>query len=230
MNKCICIGGSHKFGSSLSKEIILNKGLILENAEVTKIIMEGGKAAGVELFDGQIIKAKTVVSSLDPQSTFLNLVGKEHLPKDLGTYAEKWKWDKSSFFTTHVALNEPVKYKADDKSIDSTFMNIVGIESMEDVVRLAEGAHEGRVELVAGHSTVETLFDPYLALPGKHTAFFQMLAPGVDKGEWEQNAKDVEEKVLSLWSEYASNITSDNILITTSETPVDIERRIPCMK
>ncbi len=230
MNKCICIGGSHKFGSSLAKEIIINKGLILENAEVTRIIMEGGKAAGVELFDGQIIKAKTVVSSLDPQSTFLNLVGKEHLPQELGAYVEKWEWDKSSFFTTHVALNEPVQYKADDKNIDTAFMNIIGIESMEDVIRQAEGAHEGKVEIVAGHATVETLLDPYLALPGKHTAFFQMLVPGVDKGNWEESKKEIEENVLSVWSSYATNINNDNILITTSETPVDIEQRIPCMR
>ena len=230
MNKCICLGGSHKFASSLAREIIINNGMILENAEVTKIIMENGKATGVELHDGIIVKAKTVISSLDPQTTFLNLVGRENLEGDLAESADKWKWEKTSFFTTHLALNEPVTYNTRDRNVNDTFMNILGIESMEDVVRLSEGAHEEKLELIAGHSTVETLWDPSLALPGKHTAFFQMLVPGTINGGWEEKREEVQERVIEKWSEYASNMTKENMIIKASETPADIERRIPCMK
>jgi phytoene dehydrogenase-like protein len=230
MNKCICLGGSHKLGSSLAREIIINKGMILENAEVTRIIMENGKAAGVELHDGIKVKAKVVISSLDPETTFLNLVGKDNLQRDLAGSVEKWKWEKTSFFTTHVALHEPLKYNTRDRNVNDTFMNILGIECMEDVVRLSECAHEEKLDVIAGHSTVETLWDPSLALPGKHTAFFQMVVPGSIKGGWEEKKAGVEESVLEKWSEYAQNIDKENILIKTSETPADIERRIPCMK
>jgi phytoene dehydrogenase-like protein len=230
MKKYICIGGSHKLASSLAKEIIKNKGMILENAEVTRIIMENGKAAGVELHDGIRIKAKTVISSLDPQTTFLKLVGKDNLPKDLAVAAANWKWEKTSFFTTHLALNEPVKYNTRDRNVNSAFMNILGIDSMEDVIRLAEAANQDRIDVIAGHSTVETLWDPSLALPGKHTAFFQMVVPGTIEGGWDKKKKEVEEKVMEKWSEYSGNINKENILIKTSETPADIERRIPCMK
>ena len=230
MNKCISLGGSHKFASSLVKEIITNKGLILENAEVTKIIMENGKAAGVELHDGITVKAKTVISSLDPQTTFLDLVGRDHLEDDLAESADRWKWEKTSFFTTHLALNEPVQYKTRDRNVNDTFMNVLGIESMEDVVRLSEGAQASSIDVIAGHSTVETLWDPSLALPGKHTAFFQMLVPGTINGGWEEKKEEVEERVIAKWSEYTENISKENILIKVSETPADIETRIPCMK
>ncbi len=109
-------------------------------------------------------------------------------------------------------------------------MNIIGIESMDDVIRQTESVKEGDIEVIAGHSTVETLYDPTLALPGKHTAFFQMIAPGGLKGGWEEKKKEVEEEVMSVWSSFATNLSPENILITTSETPLDIERRIPCMK
>jgi phytoene dehydrogenase-like protein len=230
MNKCICLGGSHKLASSLAKEIVTNNGLILDNAEVTKIIMDNGKAAGVELHDGVQVKAKTVISSLDPQTTFLNLVGKDNLEGDFAELADNWKWEKTSFFTTHLALNEPVKYNTRDRNVNTTFMNILGIESMEDVVRISEDAHEGNMGVLAGHSTVETLWDPSLALPGKHTAFFQMVVPGTIDGGWEDKKEEVEERVIDKWSEYAENINKENIIIKTSETPLDIERRIPCMK
>ena len=204
--------------------------MILENAEVTKIIMENGKAAGVELHDGITVRAKTVVSSLDPQTTFLDLVGKNNLEEDLAESADKWKWEKTSFFTTHVALNEPVRYDTRDRNVNDTFMNVLGIDSVEDVVRLADGAQEGNLDLIAGHSTVETLWDSSLALPGKHTAFFQMLVPGPIEGGWEEKKEQVEKRVMEKWGEYAGNIAKKNILIQASETPADIERRIPCMK
>ena len=114
--------------------------------------------------------------------------------------------------------------------MNDTFMNILGIESMEDVVRLSEGAHEEKLDLIAGHSTVETLRDPSLALPGKHTALFQMLVPGTIDGGWEEKKEEVEERVIAKWSEFTDNINKQNILIKASETPADIERRIPCMK
>jgi phytoene dehydrogenase-like protein len=84
--------------------------------------------------------------------------------------------------------------------------------------------------VLAGHSTVETLWDPSLALPGKHTAFFQMVVPGTIDGGWEDKKEAVEERVIDKWSEYAENINKENIIIKTSETPLDIEIRIPCMK
>lgn len=231
MNKCISIGGSHKLGSSFSKEVIKNKGLILENAEVTKIIMENGRAAGVEIFDGMVVKAKTVVSSLDPQTTFLKLVGEDHLPPALKNYVNNWAWDKTSFFTTHVAVKEPLQYVADERDIDNTFMNIVGIDSSQELVEMAENIRSGKIDTIAGHCSVETLYDRTLSqVPGHHTAFFQMLVPGQIDGGWEDNKEAVEARVMETWGKYTKNLNGNNLVMKSSESPLDIERRIPCMK
>jgi len=85
----------------------MNGGSVLENAEVTKIIIENGRAVGVQMYDGREVRAKVVASSLDPQTNFLKLVGKEHLDKAMISNVEGWKWDKWSLFTVHLALNEP---------------------------------------------------------------------------------------------------------------------------
>lgn len=231
MNKCISIGGSHKLASSLAKEIVINKGLILENAEVTKILMENGRAVGVEVFDGQIVKAKTIVSSLDPQTTFLNLIGEEHLPPNLASYAKRWEWDKTSFFTTHIAIKEPIRYKTDEQEINSTFMNIVGVDSTDEFVQMMDDIRTGKIDTIAGHCTVETLYDRTLSqVPGHHTAFFQMLVPAQIEGGWEEKKDEVAAKVMEKWIGYTENLNGDNVIMTTSESPLDIERRIPCMK
>ena len=83
-NKCYCYGGSHKFASALGREVVQNGGLILEAAGVEKILMENGRAAGVQLaHEGRVLRAKAVMSTLDPQTTFLDMVGEEHLPAEL---------------------------------------------------------------------------------------------------------------------------------------------------
>jgi phytoene dehydrogenase-like protein len=81
-----------------------------------------------------------------------------------------------------------------------------------------------------GHTTMETLYDPTLSrMNGKHIAFFQMPAPYDLKGGWEGNQKENEEKALGVWQSYTKNLSRQNIIAVSSETPLDIERRIACM-
>jgi phytoene dehydrogenase-like protein len=58
--------------------------LVLEAAAANKIIMKNGKAVGVQLQEGRVLNAKVVISSLDPHTTFLDLVGGENLPETDG--------------------------------------------------------------------------------------------------------------------------------------------------
>ena len=45
------------------------------NAHVDKVLVENGKALGVKLSTGEILKARMVISNADPRSTFTKLVG-----------------------------------------------------------------------------------------------------------------------------------------------------------
>jgi len=126
VNKCYCYGGSHKFASALAREVVRHGGLILEAATVDNIIVENGRAAGVELgHEGRTLRGKVVMSTLDPQTTFVDLVGREHLPDSLKSMVEGWAWDKWSFNTLHIAANEPPKYATDDPFIDQSFATVV---------------------------------------------------------------------------------------------------------
>ncbi len=230
MNKCLCLGGSHKFAGALAKEIVTNDGLILENAEVANIIVKSGKVEGVETFDGRIIHTQTVASSLDPQSTFLRLVGEENLSQDLLAYAKRWQWDKWSLFTVHCALQEQVRFKADDPAINQAFMNIIGFEDVSEVLAYLEGLRSGEMTGMRGHTTCETLYNPTLTrINGKHVAFFQMPAPYNLKSGWEESQREYEEAALKVWESYTDNLRRENIIAFSSETPLDIERRIACM-
>ena len=91
INKCYCQGGSHKLGNSLAREFVRAGGTILDASQVNNIIMQNGNAKGVELWEGRTLHSNVVISSLDPHTTFLDLVGAENLPEDLKDMVEPWK-------------------------------------------------------------------------------------------------------------------------------------------
>src|SRR5580698_6691089 len=61
------------------------------NAPVARILVEGGRAAGVVLANGDELRAKTIVSTLHPRTAFLEHVGRQNLPDDFVTDIERWK-------------------------------------------------------------------------------------------------------------------------------------------
>ena len=234
VNKCYCYGGSHKFASALAREVVKNGGLILEAATVDNIIVENGRVAGVELgHEGRTLRGKVVMSTLDPQTTFVDLVGEEHLPDSLKSMVEGWAWDKWSFNTLHIAANEPPKYATDDPWIDQSFATVVGIESVDQLLAHWDAVAAGKIDLndFGGHSTCESLLDPTLSdRPGKYVSMFQIHAPYDLEGGWMNRREEIQEAMLSKWRKAAPNLTPDNIIDTSMEDPEEIEIRFPQMR
>jgi phytoene dehydrogenase-like protein len=50
---------------------------------VARVGVLNGRAVGVELENGTRIGARAVVSGAHPQTTYLDLVGEEHLPEEV---------------------------------------------------------------------------------------------------------------------------------------------------
>ena len=233
MNKSYCQGGSHKMAGALAREFVRNGGCILDSSQVNKISTQNGSVCGVELWEGRTLHSKVVISSLDPHTTFLDLVGTENLPGDLKDAVSGWENDKWSYSTLHVATEEAPKYACGDPWVDQSFMTIAGFESMDQIIDHWENVIAGKLDLQAfgGHSTCQTLFDPHLSrVPGKHVSFFQSHAPYGIEGGWEKRGPDFQAAVLAKWQKAAPNMTAENRLMTALETPEDIEIRLPNMR
>ena len=232
-NKCYCDGGSHKFAGALAREIVSNGGTIVDAAEVTNILMENSRVAGVEIAEGRTLRSKVVMSTLDPQTTFFDLVGPENLPADLKELVEGWKLDKWSYYTLHVASKEPPKYACDDPWINDAFMVIFGVESTDQLLAHWDNVVAGKIDdNFGGHATCESHFDPHLVHSpyGGYVSFFQMHAPYEIEGGWDKKGAELEEAILAKWQKAAPNMTRDNIIMTSHETPVGIELRFPNMR
>jgi phytoene dehydrogenase-like protein len=232
MNKCYCYGGSHKFASAMAREIVKSGGLILEHAPVSNIIIENGRVVGVELAEGRTLRSKVVMSTLDPHTTFLDLVGTDNMSADLKEAIEGWKYDKWSYYTLHIASDEPPHYKCDDPWINEAFMTVFGIESTDQLLAHWDSVIAGNIsDNFGGHATCESIFDPALSdIPGKSISFFQMHAPYEIESGWDKRGEELKEAILGKWQKAAPNFTRDNVITTTFETPVDIEIRFPNMR
>jgi phytoene dehydrogenase-like protein len=233
MNKYYCQGGSHKLAGALAREIVRAGGCILDASQVNKISLQNGAVSGVELWEGRTLRSKVVISSLDPQTTFLDLVGTENLPGHLKDSVSGWEDDKWSYSTLHVASEQAPHYACGDTWVDESFMTIVGFESSDQIVAHWQNVTSGEIDLKAlgGHTTCQTTFDPHLSrVPGKHVSFFQTHAPYDIRGGWAERGPELKEAVLAKWRKAAPNMGPENLLMTAQETPEDIAIRLPNMR
>ncbi len=231
MNKAVCYGGSHKFAGTLSRIIHANGGAILDNSEITKILVSDGKVTGVEAFDGRVIHAKAVLSSLPPPQTFGGLIDRKHVPSDLAEAADSWEWEHWSFFTVAAATAEQPMFEADDPWVNDAFMNIIGYDSTDQLLDQWAAVRGGAIgPTPGGHATVETRYDPTLPrVPGHHVSFLQTHVPGKIEGGWKAHHDEMIDRQLEIWQRYAPNLTRENILVRNGESPLDIETRLPNM-
>ncbi|MFQ5471816.1 MAG: phytoene desaturase family protein, partial [Dehalococcoidia bacterium] len=72
-------GGGQVLPAHLVDVIRSNGGEVRTRAPVERILVDGGKARGVRMADGEEITAPVVVSNADLKRTFLDMVGEEHI-------------------------------------------------------------------------------------------------------------------------------------------------------
>ncbi len=76
-------GGAQALADTFAKGVTRHGGELALNTMVTRILIEGGAAAGVELADGNRLRSRFVVSNVDGRETFLELIGEKHLATKL---------------------------------------------------------------------------------------------------------------------------------------------------
>jgi len=67
-------GGARSIPQAMLKELRRNGGTIRLRTRVRRILVEGGRAAGVELESGEVLRAPHVISNADPATTFGKLL------------------------------------------------------------------------------------------------------------------------------------------------------------
>jgi phytoene dehydrogenase-like protein len=75
------VGGTAAIVDGLEQVILSHHGQIVKRTRVEKIILEDGRAVGVQLHNGQVIRAEVVIHN-GGLNRYLKLVGEGHLPME----------------------------------------------------------------------------------------------------------------------------------------------------
>ena len=93
-------GGSQRLADALVAAIRAKGGEVRLRTPVRRILVEGGRAAGVEILDGERFTAAAVISNADARRTLLELVGEEHLPAGCVERCRALRPSTSAFLVT----------------------------------------------------------------------------------------------------------------------------------
>lgn len=227
----LTIGGAHRLAHWLYKNICKFGGNVWTSVRVKRILIENGRASGVELIDGEIFRSKIVVSSLDPYQTFFKYVGEEYLEPTFVTRLKDYQWEAHSHFVYHMALNEPPKFKLEDKYPDlrKSFIHIVGFNTPQELINHWERIKRGELDKAGFNCCFPSMHDPSVAPKGKHTGLLSQHAPynikGGDRDSWYRERKIHAERCLDVLEKFVPNIRKI-IMMDYITTPLDIENKL----
>jgi phytoene dehydrogenase-like protein len=221
----LCRGGSFNLARGLMERFIEAGGHFANQQHVSRILVESGRAAGVELADGSAIRARCfVASTVDVHQTLEDMIGREHLPAAFHEKLDRFKYTPWTLFGVHFALNESPRFKAAgfDPNLNAALKWNVGAESIADLVSAHEDVKNGRVpRIVQFGSGALSANDPTQAPPGKHTTYawhVMPLNPDLAGRSWEAFEEEFTERIIERFAHYAPNMTRRNILKTYTYT------------
>ncbi len=207
---------------------------IRTEAPVSEILISGGRARGVVLEGGEEVRARVVISSVDPKLTFERLTAPEHLDPDFRRQVARYKIRGSSG-KVNLALDALPDFTCLETTKSWTGYpreaHLAGAISISPSIDYLEQAYDdakyGRFSRRPYMDIlIPSLIDPSMAPPGKHVmSIFVQYAPyALSDGTWEEQREAFGDAVVDTLSEYAPNL-KDVILHRQVVTPWDLEQR-----
>ena len=231
----LCQGGSFNLARGLMETFIAAGGTFVPQAHVARVLIQGGRATGIELADGRSVRAGAfVASTLDVHQTFETMIGRAQLPEDFGRKLDRFQYTPWTLFGLHLALHESPRFRAArfDPNIDRALKWSIGADTMEELASAHRDVQADRVPTIVQFGAGPlSLIDPTQAPAGKHTTYAWHVMP-LDPDFGGQNEEDFEfaERIIEKWAKYAPNMTRRNIIAQHVYTAREYTQHFPEMR
>jgi phytoene dehydrogenase-like protein len=195
---------------------------------VASIDVRAGRTTGVTIKDGTQLQAELVLSSIHPRTTFLSLVGREHLPAELVADIEVYR-TRSPAAKINMVLSElPDLVARPGKDVGPQHPEIVISPSLEYLEKAWDDVKYGRVsQKPMIDAVIPSTKDATLAPEGEYvmTCFVQYVPYQPSDGNWDDARRNaLGDLVVDTLAEYAPNI-KNAVVHRQVLTPVDLEER-----
>ncbi|NEO86092.1 MAG: NAD(P)/FAD-dependent oxidoreductase [Spirulina sp. SIO3F2] len=239
-------GGTGALTQALVNLVQDQGGTILTEQTVKRVLIDEGRAVGVEVANGTEYRAiKGVISNIDAQRLFLHLVE----PSDVNAVDDQLRDrlqrrvvnNNETILKIDCALSEPPRFEAYEHKDEY----LVGSVLIADSVKHVEKAHAlctvGEIPDAdpSAYVVCPTVLDPSMAPEGKHTLWVEFFAPyqiagaegtGLNGTGWTDELKNqVADRVLDKIATYAPNLQR-SVIARRVESPAELARRLGATK
>jgi phytoene dehydrogenase-like protein len=222
------IGGMGAITQAMAKAAAARGVEIRIAAPVREILVEGGRAVGVITEKGEALRARSVVSNLNPKLLYGSLIDSNALPLDFRERIKHWRCG-SGTFRMNVALSELPDFKAlpGRAAADHHTAGIIMAPSlayMDQAYLDAKAGGWSKQPIV--EMLIPSTLDDSLAPAGQHVAslFCQHVAPVLPNGaSWDAHREEVADVMIDLVNSHAPNFKAA-VLGRQIMSPLDLER------
>lgn len=210
-------GGFGKLAQTLAEIFEENGGTLETNAEVARIVIEGGRAVGVETMDGRRFTADAVVCACDAKRLYLEMLPPEVVPKELRDRLPGMK-TTPGFFQVQLGVDMDLEpYRDRIKRLNFIY-------PYPDIDKAMANFPNGNVEEAAYYLYVATFHQPEMAPPGQHSMKLECPTRLDSKGiDWDRD----KEKIADIFIKRTEAIIPDlakHVVVKEIRTPLDLQR------
>jgi len=199
---------------------------IRTGTSVAEVLVEKGRAVGVVTEDGEVLRARGVVSNLNPKLLFGRLVDRSFQPPDFAERIDRYR-NGSGTFRMNLALSELPSFACLPGAGDHLTAGIIIAPSLSYMERAyADARAYGWSRAPIVEMLIPSTLDDSLAPSGQHVAslFCQHVAPALSDGRsWDDHREEVADLMIATVEAqapgFAASVVGRQVL-----SPLDLER------
>lgn len=217
------VGGTGALTEALASAVEALGGRIRLESQVTEIIVEEGRTKGVRLADGTLFEGPIVLSSVDPKTTCLDLVGARHFETQAVNHVSRIKMRGATAKINLALEGLPTFENFSDREYGGRMLIAPDMGTVE---RSFTAAKRGELTLdPVMELVIPSYHDPRLAPMGHHV--MSIIVPNVPfdvVGGWDAQKEPFVKRVIDTIADYAPDL-SDKIIAGEVLTPPELEDR-----
>lgn len=212
-------GGMKSIPEGIARAYGEEGGEVMLNATVRRILLEGGRAIGVELEDGKQMHSRVVLSNINAKTLYLELVGRRNIPS----------WARKAIDSYVISIPCPMIMLGLDSAPELEAHHTICYGTMEEMNSAWYDYYlKGKIP-PGGFMIIcwPTHADPSLAPEGHHCLNLVSLAPyELAEGDWDSRKEEYMEGFLdSVEKRFRLDLRS-HITMAEVNSPKDFERML----
>lgn len=184
------LGGCQSLVEAVMEVILANGGKVVTGTAVRRIVIEKGRATGVELADGRIEPADRVLASGGMKELFFDMIGQANIPAELVIQIEANRLMESVLMVQLGIDFDPTPHQP------AALCYYYKTQDLEGAVRRLRSGdyHEGKDGFLI---YMPSLHSPRLAPAGKYAMTIYTVAPDtLAEGTWGERREELADKLV----------------------------------